>query len=503
MNITFGPILNLRNVSADVWQVSAFILIERNERVGELQLAISSGVISGMEVIAQVPYHSPKYHAVRFNMLIPLSSLPQTIDYQIEGGSYRFCVPAKNAMPNIAYVSCNGFSDPKLMKDVEDKNNRWRDINKEHGKVSFHVLMMGGDQIYSDSIWSNSELLKQWSNRWGDARWRAPFTDEIRHQTDDLFFNIYFSSFRQDDVCLALSTIPTIMMWDDHDIIDGWGSYPQERHESPMYQGIFEVAESYFRLFQLQLATPGNECHPATITGVTNYCLGFTFSNSMSILVADLRKERKPVPMQIMSLANWDAFYTRVDAIPADGHLIIQSSIPVAYLNLNKIESLLSVLPGQQELEDDLRDHWRSEAHVGERKRFVNRLLDYTRRSRTRVTIVSGDVHVAASAIIESTRYPGGGFETKINQLISTGVVHPAPGAIVRYLLESNASEIETIDSGITAKMLPLASKGHYLIGSRNWLSLEPDDQRRLWAKWHVETNDEVISKAIHPADYR
>lgn len=503
MSIEFGPILNLRKTTLNKWTISALILVRRTETLYEHKATLSSGTVDNCKIIASVPFSSPLYDAVRYEFSIPLTSQPQTILYQVGTEQFRFCLPAKNTTPNLAYVSCNGFSSAQVMKNVEDKYNRWRDINQVHQKKEFNILLMGGDQIYSDSIWHDSTTLEEWSNQLGNSRWSAPFTQTMHDEIDFLFFKIYFKNFTHNEITSALSHIPTIMMWDDHDIMDGWGSYPFERHNSEIYQGIFRIAEKYFRIFQLQIPADDKSVHPAALPKITNYSLGYLNMGELSIIVADLRKERSPRPMQIMSESNWQIFYQYMEKIPANGHLLIQSSIPVAYQNLNKLESLLNALPGQAELEDDLRDHWRSEAHIGERKRFIHRLLDYTRQKKTRVTIVSGDVHVGASAVIESTRYPDNSFANNINQLISTGVVHPAPSAFVRYLLETNAREIETIESGITAQMIPLTSKGHYLIGERNWLSIEPDKHSRLWANWHVEFSDHLISRVIHPAGYK
>ncbi len=65
---------------------------------------------------------------------------------------------------------------------------------------------------------------------------------------------------------------------------------------------------------------------------------------------------------------------------------------------------MFGFLPGQQELEDDLRDHWTSPPHLQERLRSVHRLLKFSAETECRVTILSGDVHVAAVGVIESDR---------------------------------------------------------------------------------------------------
>ena len=41
------------------------------------------------------------------------------------------------------------------------------------------------------------------------------------------------------------------MMWDDHDIFDGWGSYSDEEQASPVFQTIFDAARAAFIKFQL------------------------------------------------------------------------------------------------------------------------------------------------------------------------------------------------------------------------------------------------------------
>ena len=39
------------------------------------------------------------------------------------------------------------------MKQVDDKNERWRDLGNKHASSPFHLLLLGGDQLYADSIW--------------------------------------------------------------------------------------------------------------------------------------------------------------------------------------------------------------------------------------------------------------------------------------------------------------------------------------------------------------
>ena len=40
------------------------------------------------------------------------------------------------------------------------------------------------------------------------------------------------------------------MTWDDHDIFDGWGSYPDGLQNCPVFQGCYQAAKRFYLLFQ-------------------------------------------------------------------------------------------------------------------------------------------------------------------------------------------------------------------------------------------------------------
>ena len=40
------------------------------------------------------------------------------------------------------------------------------------------------------------------------------------------------------------------MTWDDHDIFDGWGSYPDTLQNCPVFQGCYQAAKRFYLLFQ-------------------------------------------------------------------------------------------------------------------------------------------------------------------------------------------------------------------------------------------------------------
>lgn len=506
--IKLGPVIKFLDCVDANWQLSILVVTDASDP--SPNLILSKQAIAVPVKLSELKY--TKSIAWRWECKIPLKATPQTINYKVNGVNFTVQIPAQNKMPTIAYASCNGFSDPKLMKQVVAKNALWSRMSRLHNgddKIRghrfgpWHLLLMGGDQVYSDSIWQAVSALKDWIALDWPQRAKRAFNQTMRMQVESFFENLYISRWSQPEVSAALASIPSIMMWDDHDIFDGWGSYSYEQHNCPVYQGIFAVAKRYFQLFQQQsIIVPP----PATLPNQSAFNQAYNFGE-MGLLVLDMRSERQPhspetadsyLPDQVLSEQSWNAVYKWLDAQTCK-HMLIMSSIPVVHPTFGLLEKMLGFLPGQQELEDDLRDHWTSQPHLQERLRMVHRLLRFSADKKCRVTILSGDVHVAAVGVIESDRNDVPPNARVINQLTSSGIVHPAPPAMVRYFLEQACKSVETIDRGITAAMYEFPATTRRLIGARNFLTLEPDDKDRLWANWWVENEADPTTKTIHP----
>ena len=109
-----------------------------------------------------------------------------------------------------------------------------------------------------------------------------------------------------------------------------------------------------------------------------------------------------------------------------------------------------------------------------------------------------------ALGMIESTRATAEEPSSQvINQLTSSGIVHPPPPGVVLFFLETVAGKKKQLDRDISSEMLEFPGTHHQYIGARNWLSLEPDAAGRIWANWYVETEPYPFTKVIHPIDFR
>lgn len=498
-----GPIL--RFLGADpqenTWRVSCLIVISGSDAPPPLTWSIGKGKKTKVEGV-EIATHRDR-RVITYAIEAPRGDDPRAVDYRLGAGrgapGSSFKIPARGERPRSAFASCCGFSSLKAMKTVNDKYERWRDLLTVHAAAPYHLLILGGDQVYADPLWESIRGLEEWNEQSPLIANVLPMKPELAAEIDDFYFDLYLHRWAQPDYAAALASVPTIMMWDDHDIFDGWGSYPPLRQSSPVFQGIFAVARRWFRAFQLHL---GEGSSPELLVPERGLTYAYRIDD-IAILALDLRSERSQE--HVMSPESWRATFSWLEGQQGLSHLMVVSSIPVVFPDLTRLQDLLGRLPGEQELEDDLRDHWYSRAHQGERLRLIHRLLDHARDRRARVTLLSGDVHVPGLGLIESTR-PGDGLIT-ISQLISSALVHPPPPASVVYALDKIMSERGEFDRGITASMQSLPGTRRRLICARNWMSIEPDDatswpsRRRLWVHWRIEGETEPYTTVIAPLD--
>ena len=108
-------------------------------------------------------------------------------------------LPASMAPIQFCVVSCNGAQQP----------GAWEDLATfvERAQPSFLVMM--GDQVYMDE--DEIDVFRAHLDSEPATRRRA-MAEKYRH------------NWSRDVVRRVLSRVPTYMLWDDHDIRDGWGS---------------------------------------------------------------------------------------------------------------------------------------------------------------------------------------------------------------------------------------------------------------------------------------
>lgn len=307
--------------------------------------------------------------------------------------------------------------------------------------------------------------------------------------------------------------------------------------QCPLFQTLFKHARRAFWVFQMQHALedlPALQANPLQQLSAQDPQFlpiswrshqaqdplalplldaqpGFSFAHQMgpiALLVADLRTERSR--HQILGIHSWEALQGWLAALPEPGnpasvpcqHLLLLSSVPVVHPKLSLAEGLLDNLGQDHVLDsnaDDLRDHWAHDEHEGERKRLLETLASTAKTKWLRVSIVSGDVQVAAWGSAYRRDIPPTATWAQIHQFTSSAVVHPSLIGIAErlflHLLNRTASTPQTIGVQHILEMMLFPGHNRYVMPTRNWLALELDmdpasPDGKLWASWRCETEN-------------
>jgi phosphodiesterase/alkaline phosphatase D-like protein len=297
----------------------------------------------------------------------------------------------------------------------------------------------------------------------------------------------------------VLASCPSVMIWDDHDIYDGYGSHTDDN--GPFAQAFFVAARHAFAEFQ-SATNP-----PALPRDGTSFACAFTH-NGVGVLVLDTRTHRLESAGRVLGDTQIQATGHWLRSEPARGlhHLFVVSSIPFVHLKITALQSLLEGTGGAWELTDDVRDAWTSSRNQNECRRILMRLFQYADdHPETLVTVLSGDVHVASLAQLESrmSAYLTDGRPARLYQVVSSGIGSPPPGAAEAFLMRQiTGSTIELGAPELTGQLLRLSGVRNdpYLLFRRNFaiLNLETrgggawDEHKNVWVNFFAEDGDRV-----------
>ncbi|KAJ4287279.1 hypothetical protein N0V90_012677 [Kalmusia sp. IMI 367209] len=451
----------------------------------------------------------------RFNLEVELGPTQARIAYRINRGpAIGFWVPAKGETMNIMFHSCNGFSLSVDSKEFCGPDPMWRDVLNNHQTRPFHVMIGGGDQIYNDAAMRDTTLFKQWTesnNLW--QKHRTPFSEELQNELEQFYLDRYSMWFSQGLFGMANSQIPMINIWDDHDIIDGYGSYPHHFMETPVFTGLGAVAFKYYLLFQHQsVPTETRATEPSWVLGAhpgpyikeQSRSVFVQLGREVAFLGLDCRTERQRD--EILTEDSYDNIFDRLEeeiTIGETKHLIVLLGVPIAYPRLNFLENVLTSrfmdpikalgrmgllgnfvnkFDGGVEILDDLDDHWTAKHHKDERNWFIHELQHIARTKSVRVTILGGDVHLAAVGQFYSNKklnIPKDKDHRYMPNVISSAIVNTPPPEIMADILNKR-NKVHHLDADTDEGMIPLFThdvdgkkrNNNHLLQRRNWCSL-------------------------------
>lgn len=370
-------------------------------------------------------------------------------------------------------------------------------------------MIGGGDQIYNDSV-RVSGPLQEWTSIGNPKKRRDfPFDENLREQCDKFYFENYARWYSTEPFASANAQIPQINIWDDHDIIDGFGSYTDHFMRCAVFRGIGGVSFKYYCLFQHHTAPPVSTFTtdaPSTMEAGANgstkpdnrqlkdtyvyqrtaddpsWIVGsrpgpYVEERSRSLYMRlgrriafcgiDARTER--TRRQVNYPETYDLIFERLETElkAAKGevkHLILLLGIPIAYPRMAWLENILTspiIAPirllnkrfgfagglfnkfdGSVDLLDDLDDHYTARTHKQERRELIVRLQKLSAEHSIRITILSGDVHLAALGRFYSTpadkMNPIEDPRYMVNIVSSAITNKPPPKAVANLLARRN-----------------------------------------------------------------
>ena len=514
LQVLCGPLLNYQSThmtkDRHIWRGTVLVVAEPGnvqptleiQRQGSSSQYAHERTQQSFRSQGQKLYEDATKTFWRFQIDVNVENIETSWQYRINAGkptsmAYSqprvFVVPGKDQSMRIMFHSCNGFS---VGTDEEAWSGPalWNDVLRVHEKKPFHVMIGGGDQIYNDSVRVNGPL-RTWTDIGNPQRRRAyPFDAQMRDDCDQFYFDNYTRWYSTGAFATANAQIPQLNMWDDHDIIDGFGSYTDHFMRCAVFRGIGSVAFKYYCLFQHHIppqaetyttstptpSTQGKEAFvlkeelssnfivgqtPGPYISLPSHSLFTTLGARIAFLAIDARTER--TRHQVNYPETYKLIINRVNhGLESNrqlNHLIVLLGVPIAYPRLAWLENvfkspiigpirflnkrfgiaggLFNNFDGNVDLLDDLDDHYTARQHKRERKELMLQLQILAAKHSVRVTILGGDVHLAALGKFysgpksESGRLPEEKDPRHMVNIISSAITNKPPPKPVANLL--------------------------------------------------------------------
>ncbi|MGK0169871.1 MAG: hypothetical protein ACI9W2_001594 [Gammaproteobacteria bacterium] len=407
-----GPVLFARGATARTLRLSALLLVAPDELAPVL-------VPDGGSAIAPVLiYHNANLCAWRYDFTLPARA---KTGYNVGDTQYPVCGDIFGDM-RIGYVSCNGEAQESLSPADEGRNDMWKRLANEHQAAPFHLLLHGGDQLYADGMLDAHSRIRRWRERENRPYNDEVFSSEMREAAEEFLVKRYCELYRQPHTAHMLARVPNLMIWDDHDIVDGWGSFDSWRLDSPVGEGVFALAREMFLLFQMGHAAGeqpvlGSDPSGRTLTWTAKF-------PDLCILAPDLRSER--TPEQVLGEAGWSALQEAFERTEGSARVLMLASVPLIAPKFGLIDRILRSLPFQTGFEGNVHDQWQARVRRPEWRQMLELLSEESKQHP--VTVLSGEIHLAGRGEMRTDH-------STIHQLISSGIAHSAPSRLYARLL--------------------------------------------------------------------
>lgn len=312
----------------------------------------------------------------------------------------------------------------------------WKYFYEKLSEFACRFVLAMGDQVYVDgskdlSIWEWLRKVKQ----------QSPSREEMVTWYRDIYKGYWGFS----DIQKIFNAFPTYMIWDDHEIFDGWGSYtPKELASKLDTSWQLRDTEAHLRLANemflaaKQVYQEYEHCHnPATDLSLEQFDYEFK-CGEYAFYTLDMRGHHdfNRQEWRLLGYEQWQRFATWIDAQHHSNARALFIIIPVPVVHLHGLFVNSLDIP-YLEYTDDLRDHWEHESNWQERNHLLAKIFEFSQQRQRPVIMLSGDVHLGAAFQIFHDDYP----HAKVFQITSSGIAYAGLTPMKRKILEKLVPE--------------------------------------------------------------
>ena len=381
-------------------------------------------------------------------------------------------LPATQTSHSFAFYSCHLPYKHSIFGGTNVVNmEMWNILNsvaKRHYKDDFRLIIGGGDQVYTDGV-KTLDIWKYLNKK------MCKVDTELHPSADEMiswYRDIYRGYWGFPAVKEAFSSYPNYMIWDDHELKDGWGSdilsgsgkddldeiFPKRKQKKLSRHDCLELLSRMGSAAKRVYEEYQHSHNPDTPTDIYDFSIS---NDSYSIYFLDGRGYRdvNRRSRRVLGQSQLNRFIGWLDALdPAKTrYLFVVSAVPILHMTPVLVNADDNLAADLANLQDDLRDAWEHKLHDSERKALVNALFKAENRG-IRVSVMSGDVHT--SAVFRLTEKASGAV---IYQLTSSAITYSKP-RLLSWLLGNTVLDEGESSDGYSFERLALYTESNFSV---------------------------------------
>jgi hypothetical protein len=383
-----------------------------------------------------------KDRPVAFQLVNLSPATEYTISFQGVSGDYPRgrvrTFPSNPDKLNVAAVSCNYLGR-------RGRTDLWSDLLHRYvlpGDID--LILHAGDQIYGDAVFARAlTIIKE-----NTIRPRAAQDKHILNA----YRNLYRAWWSEETTRKVLATVSNLMIWDDHEIRDDWGSRDTDCDPASVEFHIGTLARQVYREYQRQL-WDDFDTNAAPASGEEQHWHSW---GPIGVLFIDQRGGRsfgREPSRPYLSTVQWDKIVATltVGELSQVRALIVVTSVPLCYLGG-------STTAHGTGFSDDLYDHWSHPKHAKEQIEMLRELRRWksANKGQRELLVLGGDVHVGGYTHIE---HEGA---TIFNQLITSPITNHPPKWYEFYGLKILTEIEENLTASYSFEHHDLTNKRNY-----------------------------------------